>query len=759
MREINMIDIEHLIAALGRCEIAYHESTTNNTDDPFTDRDSSADTLILPVPGTETKTLSERVIDAYHADIISKAQAVLLSESEKDQVTELQHLLLENWDFIKGSLLCYTALPDHSTTQLLIQIAYFVGQKTNRPVINCLMPTVATDSIHEKFPDLTQLLSMRELLYSHILSDKADYLIPIRALTLYDLGSGPISRLLNPYFDFSKHPTEYVILSEKEMIRLKMHSPESEALFVLIERYHTLLNAEDNLLLRLQTLIRLMSANSVNGLGTELLAARGGMIAIADFFNYYHTLNPTEIQRVPKEVRDEIAILLDHGVAHPELDDQQNQILDEYGRPKVILKNSDITSCLGIRSRDLRSAIDGYENILYDIGLSDATKTQLREQLVSEIQRAYETLQSSHYHGSERLGFTAEILSTLDVPFSMTFEDLKLFNLISPEEVKIFCRQPSFIDNFINMIHSADTLVMILTDWNAETIKAAFTVMGSHIARALRLYNDYKMFLSIVTLLNTEKCRAVLEGFKNIMHHFVQINSDLRFLTDFPDDHYQIFCEVSREKWIESLTSTIKINHFFYFQRENTGHCQMALTVFANHIQNHCTSPQQFATIVSDLNDAVVELIYRQLKPRLITYINNFDILMYMMLILEGDNKKDLIDAIAIQLPRLIPRRQQLSQLMRSLDSAYCDQVLRALGQAQINNYFNSIREKRTFVNAMDQDKQAIIHAHLFPAPTQVSTRRPRENFFMAHSNSSHIRFEDARNEEEERPRRRHRRE
>lgn len=723
MREITIDNIRLLLMD---CRAAYYDATR----DTDAEDESSSDT-----PSAK-KTISERVINAYHMHVILKMKAVLYTSEKTDKVIDFQNLLQENWDFIKGTLLCYTALPDHIATRLMIRIAYYVAQKTERPIVNCLMPTLATETIHEQYPDITTLLPIRQLLRTHILSDNSDYPIPVRTLTLHDLSSGPIGRLLNPYFDFSTHPDHYVSFSEKEMARLKMHSSESEAFFNLIEQYHELLGTEDNLLMRLQTLIRLMAKNGVNGLGTELVAARGGMIAVSDFFEYYHALDPAEIQRVPQPIRDELAILLDHSVPHPVLDANGNPMLNRKGRPIVRLKNSDINSCLGTRSTKLRIAIEGQDKTLYGIGLSDVAKQKQREQLHSEIQTAYATLESKNYNGTEKLGFTAKTLSVLKINLSMTSEDLALFNLITAEEVEIFCRQPhfteDFIADFISQIPNGYALLLIIMEWNATTVKAAFSVMGDCVAKELKLYlNNYDRFFKILLILDLEKCRAVLEGFQSVMHHFVRITINLRHLNVLPDTHYQLFCELNREKWVEKLATPEMINHFFFFQNKNIDHCKISLTLFFEAIKSQCNSSLDFQKITLYFNDALMKLFYTQFKTHLISLTTSTDVLLPMVKILHGDNKSDFIEAIAPQLTHLILDKQKLFRLMECLKSSYCHQVLTILGADRINSYFTSLHEKRAFLYYLDEEKHAAIKNHFFQHPQFRLVRRPRNEFFQ----------------------------
>src|SRR3990167_8153412 len=148
MRKITIDDIKLLLTD---CRAAYFGAI----DDTDNDTDSEDLDFIEASIFSTKKTISESIINAYHIHVIHKVKAVLYTNEKIDKVIAFQNVLQENWAFIKGTLLCYTALPKHIATRLMIRIAYYVAQNTECHIVNCLMPTLATESIHKQFPEIT----------------------------------------------------------------------------------------------------------------------------------------------------------------------------------------------------------------------------------------------------------------------------------------------------------------------------------------------------------------------------------------------------------------------------------------------------------------------------------------------------------------------------------------------------------------------------------------------------------------------------
>lgn len=721
------VTLTHIAAALTRAEM-----TLQRSESTLSDTDSNATAILAP-----PLSISERIIHAYHQRTIDKISNILSNklQSETEKVAAFQALLTENWGFIKGTLLTYTALPDHPATSLWIKISKYVSAHTEEPIITCLMPTVSTDSLSDDYPDLTQHLSIRTLLRTHVLSDKSEYAIPVTQLKQYDLGNGPIGRLLNPYFDFSVHPGEYAQLSTDEMARLKSHSAETEALFNLIDEYHRLLNSEDNLLAKLQELLRLMTANSVNGIGQEMIAGRGGMIAVLNFFTYYHALSPENLAAVPDSVRNQLDILLKHSTPQPVLDIRGQPVLDPEGRPKIKLLNTDINACLALRSKLLKIAIKDNETALHQIGLSESTKSAKCEELASGIRNALENIASTHYRGHERLGFTTHILATLNIPFSFVDAELDLFNFIPPNEVALFFKQNQLALEFIRKFNTIDELAYVLLIWNPQTIEAVFRTIGDRIGMALSLFNANRdHFFYLISSLDLEKTEAIFQGLKSIMHRLVRCSGTPKDFFILPAEHCKLYFKHTHDHWARELNSLSFIVEFFNLQQMHLTHCRMAMTELGDIIEAQLVSLDSLHFLVSKFTASLFALFCEAYLMRITRFATDTQSFFNTYSIIPDQHKVQFIAIISPQLLAIIPTQEQLKQLIEHLNPTHVQIFFRNMTPDQHNHYFASTAEKKAFCSAIEnEEKRRFVHQTLFHnTERQLGVRRIRPDIFQS---------------------------
>lgn len=720
------VTLERIAAALHHCETTFEAPDSSGSS---TDSDA---TVILESP----LSISERIIRAYYQQTIDKISHVIQNEqlSKAEKTAALRALLIENWDFIKGTLLTYTALPNHPATVLWIKVTKYVSTQTNEPIITCLMPSIATDSLSDDYPDLTQQLSIRKLLRTHTLSDKSEYLVPVLQLRQYDLANGPIGRLLNPYFDFSIHPGEYAQLSADEMARLKNHSPETEALFNLIDEYHQLLNSEDNLLAKLQELLRLMTANSVNGIGSEMVAGRGGMIAVLNFFTYYHTLSPIELESVPQGVRHELDILLRHATPQPVLNSKGAPVLDSKGRPTIKLLNTGIDACLALRSTSLKKAIQENERILHGIGLSETTKLARREELAGNIQNAMDNITSDNYRGYEKLGFTVRILSAFNIPFSFADHELELFNRISYTEVVAFFKNQKFCEQFIHKIKTIDELAYVLIIWNTSSVAAAFSTIGDRIILSLSLSKTNRSrFFHLISSLDLEKTEALLTGLRSSMHRFARCGGVSKDISILPEEHCKLYFKHTHDHWKRELSAPGFMAEFFNLQQTHLLHCRIAMIALADIIQAQLTSLDVLLYFRSKFITSLFALFCDMNLAAITSFATDTNSFLDTFNTIPNQHKSRFLELISPRLLEMIPTKSDLKAVIAQLTPMNGQIVFRTITTDHCNHYFLSTLEKKTFCAGIeDLEKKQLTHDVLFPRRSQPRPRRSRQLFFTA---------------------------
>src|SRR5471030_3254973 len=74
--------------------------------------------------GTQFK---DAILLKYTWHVINGVKGIL-TQDNAFQIENLKHFLKTNWELVKGSLFAYTALPRHSVTELLCDVAEYVAE-------------------------------------------------------------------------------------------------------------------------------------------------------------------------------------------------------------------------------------------------------------------------------------------------------------------------------------------------------------------------------------------------------------------------------------------------------------------------------------------------------------------------------------------------------------------------------------------------------------------------------------------------------
>ena len=87
--------------------------------------------------------LTQRVLIAYERHVKDQLNCILSipEESKMDFVASLNELLKAIWSLTKGTMLCYTAQPNHPVTLFMCEVARFVAKKI-KATLHSIRPLV-----------------------------------------------------------------------------------------------------------------------------------------------------------------------------------------------------------------------------------------------------------------------------------------------------------------------------------------------------------------------------------------------------------------------------------------------------------------------------------------------------------------------------------------------------------------------------------------------------------------------------------------
>ena len=253
--------------------------------------------LMTTLSYTAPRSLYPRIIWFYHHRLQQKFSELFSTYQEKNHLlNQLEEILDENWEHIKGTALSYTCLHNHPITELMLGIAVYLHKERplrHESVIKSLMPGLTLESISDHYPDFDKpeyqnAAAVKIILRTHILSEHSNYLIPVRLLV--ELRPDPNFRLMNPYFNYSDMPEEQAYISESELERLYAHSDICKTLKTEISDYKTMIDGKNHLLGQLRELCRGLSLGSRYGEGSELQAGSSAYSSIIQFIDFYNQL-------------------------------------------------------------------------------------------------------------------------------------------------------------------------------------------------------------------------------------------------------------------------------------------------------------------------------------------------------------------------------------------------------------------------------------------------------------------------------------
>jgi hypothetical protein len=455
----------------------------------------------FPDPSQNTIGCKELIILKYSQSVLNKLEKIICEKKNfQDAIFDLQSLLSNNWEFVKGNLLCYTALPCHEVTEFLCELSLWIAEfesKRDKPLsaIKVLMPTIHCDSLNlKRYPNLDEA-NLKKVIQTHILGSNHHYLLPISLLGEIEKNKDtPNAKIYNPYFDVFSHEENpalsSVFLGDKDIKRLYAHSDSTKSIRDAIYHYQLSIN-QSSLLKQMKTLIHGLEYNSVRGIGQEESAAIGGYNALIAFMNFWYLLS-NQLAVIPPILVEEINLLL-----------QLTTNAENNAKYSI-------ETCLATRRDELFKKIAGHEEILNAITISNEKKENLIQENIQQLKNAVNNLEShlqnGNYVGRDPLGITTKILTELKIPLNSAYDKTLAFILkeMELEEVLSFCVLERISDkNFL----------AILNHFNPNHYPAVYEALQEKLPSIVKNAHN---FSEILKVLSPDRKIAACQFFKTL---------------------------------------------------------------------------------------------------------------------------------------------------------------------------------------------------------------------------------------------------
>ncbi|MCH9643271.1 MAG: hypothetical protein K0U23_00235 [Gammaproteobacteria bacterium] len=437
-------------------------------------------------------TLRRRALHTYRAKIVMALDSLTADEAldPSTLLTNLETLLANNWDLVKGSLLSYTAIPTDEVTELLCDVAEFVSEKTGKPAIQLLMPGVAIESGEEEMPDGAKYididkLDLKQVLRKHVEAFDSQYLLPVESL-LYAYPASPTQKVnrQNPYWDTVSYDTgtDELDITDSQLARLAAHSETTKTYVKLHQKRQALSSGKNNLYERLASMLHSMYMNSKNAGGSEEIAGEDFYTEFREFIQFYDgleleaveddALEQGDVEQIPKSVDDEIQHL-------------KRVMGNRYKSDGSAAAHfSDVDLCLASRHEKLQPLVEKHKSHLQLIALGDEAQQQLLQTCEEEFAAAHrqliEELTAGKYSGSDSsLGLSLGLLTSLDLELKITsFDDVVHFVSMPQEDMQTFLAENKHQEAIFNAMRDMSDWVMLMYHLSAEKMKIFFAAVG-----------------------------------------------------------------------------------------------------------------------------------------------------------------------------------------------------------------------------------------------------------------------------------------
>lgn len=609
--------------------------------------------------------LESKVLLRYSQRVLNQLMAIFNeSQTNSALITQLELFLEDNWQLIKGTSLCYTALPHHEVTALLSGIANYIVQEKNSGKTNTdnpaasvkiLMPTVCTESMSDDYPSLEPTfdgnegqwidVDLAKVLQTHILSSNGLSLFPVALFGKLDTDIDS-QRLFNPYFDERTHTADTVYLNSDEYERLIEHSPLTKAIVEAKTYYETFLADNNNLLGHLRQLCKKLVFNSVQVAGIELEASGGAYSAILEFNAYYNTIG-NEKDKIPRALRLKIENL-----------------------PRFILDpvfNLDSTksgeTCVVSIRRDLVNAIIGHEQDLSAIAVQGVNKSTLLSQAEEQFNSSKRALieainQEDYVEGVDKLGLTVPLLMNFGIKFLISSErDLNTLQQLSPAAITNFFQDRKLQQQLVRQLGSIEHALSFFMGMTPSQLKALLSLASPEFSQSM--LKSPRDLLALFTGLDTVRCQLVCDAFKSSFQRIVtSVDSATRILRYLEPDQASLFG-------------------------------QTLLEIFGKKVSQLVRSAEDFSNLLQYLRPKQREVIFAALvykAPQLIQSTSDFKAFIQY---LNPQQRTEVYKLMKNSLPEMIKGSWDVSNVLQYLDAEQREESFNGFLKSWIAQHFS----------------------------------------------------------------------
>ncbi len=669
---------------VGKLQLAYFRSTAKKLNDFLQRLEKESEDFVRE----RTETLS---IAGQFTSAAAFSSVLKLRLQTKLIFQNLKAFLRENWALVRGSCLCYTALPEAELTQLLIEIASDIARTESEwqskqglmPVsaLTVLMPSIVSiesfaDDIHHlgavavvsakgreegKFTEYEEV-NLPQIIKTHIVSDDGQSLYPLRLLFKVNLEIEKI-KLYNPFFCYEQGNSAE--LNGAEMDRLFQHSDATRKLYDARLQYFAAKKDKGNLLGQMQLLAENLFFNSVEGMGKEEDAGAGGEAAIVAFFKFFKSLDIRESD-LPGDLPLQL-MKLRHCTAGGATEKEK----------KAGIKIKRIETCFQTRRNALLRAMSGHEKKLETFKVNKKKKTALIEECQHEyeltLKHCARAIRDKRYAGRDNLPLSLALLDKFDVmPQFDTKADLALIRHLPSETIGELLQREGVKEKLVATIGDCQDLIMLLLTLSSVQVGILLSYCFKHMYHFRGFFQNKAEIGALFSLLPEDKYKSALAAcvptLRKTIHHHEECFIDLIKVlpTQKKIDVFQSL--------LDKLVNQDYFAKVFYILVQCSDYDDMAR--LCSLVSKYWTetfnvqSEHQLVSMISALSNEKRQAFYQALTPYLPQAVEHLSTLIVLVKCLDETSRDELLKRMRDKLPQLVTDASKFKKLMWSMPYA-----------------------------------------------------------------------------------------
>lgn len=643
------------------------------------------------------QSLRAKAIQRWNYFVSSQVVSILSDYEDQDEEslkTSIQRFLATCFDISQHSLVSYTASPNAEATNILVELAEtFFPQN---PLL-ALMPTVLQESFHDSYLNLSEL-NIRQILKTHILSNNARYLYPVKQIL--DMPLNESFSPINPYYDFTQTNDNGYLLQD-ELQKLIHHSEYTTQLHARKIDYEELLSNQSSLLAKLHALISQLSMNSVGRQGTEQNAGVGVYHALIIFRTSYDNLSETQKSQIPQGLKMQIELLLSHA-----FNTEANA-------------RAGIGLCIATHKSYLTNYMRGYETILAQIDTGGNHQHHLIEQATSNFNEAKSLLESqfsqNQYTGEEKLGVSRKLIHSLDIEVQLNgLSDLNdIISGFFDTELQEFLSETSIQSQLTGLLWWQASITNLLIDTPEHKLPHVLPAISTHIFGSF--FSTSHQLSQLLEVLSDEKVDILCNTLKpEILRRVSNLHDFLSLYTPLELNKKMIVFQAVGHH-IRTYVNTINALH----QLLGTIPTETQATILQNFmpLSNFIHDYQDVSTLFNTPDVRAHFLRNDAVRSKMQTLMDNLDSFLWVKRSIWSHHLPAFYEFALPFLPNIIHTKEDLENIMSLIPKEQHGELL-ALIQKKNDKLFASIKTTQT------QPTDTVDHIETNDAP-KIDEKKP----------------------------------